>query len=67
MTVREECQIPAPGGRGSVRAHLVAHVVVQRSGLRFTGRSRITISTSLGDISGPQRLSGVRIGPCVSR
>lgn len=64
MTVREECWMPGLGGHGRVQAGLVAHLFVQPSGLRFTGTSRITLTTSLGDISEHQRLSGVRVGPC---
>lgn len=64
MTVREECRMPGPGGQGRVQARLVAHLFVQPSGLSFTGTSRITLATSLGDISEHQRLSGVRIGSC---
>ncbi len=64
MTVREECRMPGPGGQGLVQARVVAHLFVQRSGLGFTGTSRLTFATSLGDISEHQRVSGVRVGPC---
>lgn len=64
MTVREVCRMPGPGGEGLVRARVVAHLLVRRSGLRFTGTSRLTFVTSLGDISEHQRVSGVRVGVC---
>ena len=67
VTVREECRMPGPGGQGLVRARLVARLLVQPSGLGFSGTSRVTFATSFGDISEHQRLSGVRIGRCRRR
>lgn len=67
MTIREECRMPGPGGRGLLRARVVAHLLVPRSGQSFTGTSRITFSTGFGDISEHQRVSGVRVGACGGR